>query len=313
MSSQFPHPLDPAFRPEWPDEDIRLTFYKCVRWQVEETLDPVNCPYHYFCESTYPGNYPPFVDVLVLVFTAVSLLATLVIMVIDISRRGQTFLRHSRRYLLPSGPISLPIIVLALAKGYRINTVFPLSCVGPAILQLIQVCALAFDNGIEKDLRYAFFEASTMSGILHASLYLDGVIMPYYTGYDALVSSTFSGECHSCVCRREALTVGGKLVSYRGWSTSTFLVVGAVCARIICRLPGENRCYIKAIKCLFGTFSWISITVDCIYLLLNAPQEESAARITAFGGILILICFHFVKTISSQILKRHTSQEKLEE
>ncbi|XP_058008515.1 uncharacterized protein LOC110672455 [Hevea brasiliensis] len=154
MNSQLLLPGNPAFQPEWAFEDIRITFFKCVRWQVEETLDPINCPYHYFCDSIYPGNYPPYVDVIVFLFATASYLATLVIMVIDISKRGEAYFSRSRRFLLPSGPISLPIILLVLAKGYRINSIFPLSCIGPAILQLLYVSALAFDNGDDKDVRF---------------------------------------------------------------------------------------------------------------------------------------------------------------
>ncbi|WJX10602.1 hypothetical protein P8452_01300 [Trifolium repens] len=58
--------------------------------------------------------------------------------------------------------------------------------------------------------------SSTISGILHASIYLDSILLPYYTGFDALMSSTFSGECATCVCRKEELVVGGKLVKYKG-------------------------------------------------------------------------------------------------
>eukprot|EP00257_Ricinus_communis_P014625 XP_015572343.1 uncharacterized protein LOC8270793 isoform X2 [Ricinus communis] len=154
MNFQLFQPQNPAFQPEWAVEDIRTTFFKCVRWQVEETLDPINCPYHYFCDSNYPGNYPPYVDFLVFLFATSSYLATLVIMVIDISRKAGACLSRSKRFLLPSGPVSLPIILLALAKGYRTNSIFPLSCTGPAILQLLQVSALAFDHGVDKDIRF---------------------------------------------------------------------------------------------------------------------------------------------------------------
>ncbi|MBA0583975.1 hypothetical protein Gorai_014810 [Gossypium raimondii] len=195
--------LHPAFQPGWDLEDIRLAFFKCTRWQVEETLDPINCPFHYFCDSVYPGHYPQVVDILVLLLATASYLATLVIMLIDISRRGRPCLSQSKRLFLPSGPLSLPLILLALAKGSRINILYPFSCIAPAILQLVQISSLAFDNGVDKDPRYAFLEASTISGILHASVYLDSIILPYYTGIDALASSTFSGECLSCMCRKQ--------------------------------------------------------------------------------------------------------------
>ncbi|KAJ6675118.1 TRANSMEMBRANE PROTEIN [Salix viminalis] len=300
------------FRAEWPSEDVQEMFFKCVRWQVEDTVDPINCPYHYYCDSTYPGNHPPYVDVLVFLFTAALYLATLAIMVVDISRRGRTCLSKSKIYLQPSGPVSLPLILLVLAKGYRINTVFPLSCIGPAILQLLQVSALTFDSGGSgKDVRYAIFQASTISGILHASLYLDSIILPYYTGFDALVSSTFSGECASCVCRKEALVVGGRLIRYRGWSLTTFLVIGALCLRILCRVTGESKSRIMSIKSLLESLGLILITVDCVYLIRKSP-EQSLMRIAAFGGVLVLICLQMIKRMSAQMIQWHSARVKLE-
>ncbi|KAL9385210.1 hypothetical protein Peur_022220 [Populus x canadensis] len=302
---------DLAFRSEWPSEDVQAIFFKCVRWQVEDTMDPINCPYHYYCDSTYPGNHPPYVDVLAFLFTTALYLVTLAIMVVDISRRGRTYLRESKRYLQPSGPVSLPLILLVLAKGSRINTVFPLSCFGPAILQLLQVSALTFDSRIDKDLRYAFLQASTISGILHASLYLDSIILPYYTGFDALVSSTFSGECPTCVCRKEVLVVGGRLIRYRGWSLTTFLVIGVLCSRILCRVTGENKSKIMSIKTLLESLGLILITVDCIYLIRRSP-EQSLMRIAAFGGVLVLICLQMIKKMSAQMIQWHSAHVKLD-
>lgn len=274
-------------------------------------MDPINCPYHYYCDSTYPGNHPPYVDVLAFLFTTALYLVTLAIMVVDISRRGRTYLRESKRYLQPSGPVSLPLILLVLAKGSRINTVFPLSCFGPAILQLLQVSALTFDSRIDKDLRYAFLQASTISGILHASLYLDSIILPYYTGFDALVSSTFSGECPTCVCRKEVLVVGGRLIRYRGWSLTTFLVIGVLCSRILCRVTGENKSKIMSIKTLLESLGLILITVDCIYLIRRSP-EQSLMRIAAFGGVLVLICLQMIKKMSAQMIQWHSAHVKLD-
>jgi hypothetical protein len=274
-------------------------------------MDPINCPYHYYCDSTYPGNHPPYVDVLAFLFTTALYLVTLAIMVVDISRRGRTYLRESKRYLQPSGPVSLPLILLVLAKGSRINTVFPLSCFGPAILQLLQVSALTFDSRIEKDVRYAFLQASTISGILHASQYLDSIILPYYTGFDALVSSTFSGECPTCVCRKEVLVVGGRLIRYRGWSLTTFLVIGVLCSRILCRVTGENKSKIMSIKTLLESLGLILITVDCIYLIRRSP-EQSLMRIAAFGGVLVLICLQMIKKMSAQMIQWHSAHVKLD-
>ncbi|KAI3942565.1 hypothetical protein MKX01_014479 [Papaver californicum] len=244
-------------------KNITTTFFRCIKRQVEETTDPINFPYHYFCASTYLGATLYLVT---LVFTVQEIVwkststssSTTATAGEGGSRRrairyncGGSGSRRSRRYWIPSGPIALPFILLSLAKGYRINTLFPLAeCIGPALFQLLQISALAFPNDDDDnhnmegnfnkwkyDIKYILFELSTVSGILHASLFLDYLILSYYTGFDALMSSTsFSGECASCVCRHEVLVVGGKLVSYRGWSISMFSIVGVLCLRIVSRL-----------------------------------------------------------------------------
>lgn len=313
MNKQLLHPVYSSFQPQRVSEDLRTIFFKCLRWQLEETMDPIGCPYHYFCDSTYPGNYPPAVDILVLLFTVTSYLTTLFIKVMDISRRGQPSFSQSKRYLLPSGPVSLPVILLALAKGHRINTIFPLSSIGPAILQLVYISALTFDHddhGANKDAEYAFFVASTISGILHASLYLDSIVLPYYTGFDALFSSTFSGECASCVCRKEVLTVGGMLVSYRGWSLTSFSVVGTLCLRIIWRFFGERTANIIVIRPWLESVSWILILMDCVDLATNSPPEKSILRVAAIGGIFVLICLHVLQSACTLMTKWHSKWNK---
>ncbi|XP_043718501.1 uncharacterized protein LOC122666553 [Telopea speciosissima] len=293
------YPEIPAFRPEWRMENISTTFFKCTKWQVEETTDPINCPYHYFCDSTYPGNYPPIVDIAVLILTVTSYLATLVITMLEISGcRGICFSQSTRRYWLPSGPVILPFILLVFAKGNRINTIFPLSCMGPSILQLVCISALAFENAADRNVKHALFEASMVSGILHASLYLDSIILPFYTGLEALVSSTLSGECVSCVCRKEVLHVGGRLLSYRGWSVTTFSVIGTLCSRIVCILSGEDRGRNALIKSLLESLGWILITMDSLYLMIHSPERSLESR-TAFGGVFVLICLHILRKVGT--------------
>ncbi|KAF8406649.1 hypothetical protein HHK36_008739 [Tetracentron sinense] len=182
-------------------------------WQVEETTDPINCPYHYFCDSTYPGNYPSAVNILLLLFTIASYLVTLVFTVVEISGgREHTCFSWPRKYWLPSGPVALPFILLALAKGHRINTIFPpsdeLASWKSALLQLVHISATTFENEAEENVKYALFEVSTVSGILHA--YLDSIILPAYTGLDALVTSTFLLSAYLvCAAKRFWLWEGG--------------------------------------------------------------------------------------------------------
>ncbi|XP_056693665.1 uncharacterized protein [Spinacia oleracea] len=197
MYSQLLPSRNSAFLSTIKEGEIQGTFFKCTKWQLEETMDPINCPYHYYCNSNYSGDYPSWVDSLATVFITITFLATSVLMVVGMIRGRKaahpTRLNHLRRYFLPSGPIFLPIILVIMAKGNRINTVFPLLYNGPAILHLVRISALAFNTETESDFKYVFLEASTISGILHAALYLDSIILPYYTGLDALMSSKFSG------------------------------------------------------------------------------------------------------------------------
>lgn len=306
MNEQLLYQEHPAFQSRGDLENIQTMFFKCVRWQVEETTDPINCPYHYFCDSNYPGNYPPSADILVFLITTASYLTTLFFTVIEISRgKGRPFLGESRRsYLLPNGPVFLPLILLSLAKGQRINSIIPLQFTGPAILQLLYISALAFEKEGDKDIKYAIFETSVISGILHASLYLDSIILPYYTGFDALVSSTFSGVCETCVCRKEALVAGGTLIYYRGWSITTFFAVATLCLRIVYRLATVNRVRIIRITLALESLGWILITVDCVYLMLNSPVPgRTTSRVAVFGAILVLICLHVIRKICIYLLQ----------
>lgn len=243
-------------------------------------------------------------------------MSTLLFMLADMSSRGQISLEHSnsRRFLLPSGPISLPVFLFVLAKGHRINTLFPLFLIGPSILHLVYISALTFDNGADKDIKYVFFEASTMSGILHASLNLDSVILPYYTGLDALIGSNFSGECPSCVCRNDPLVVGGRFVSYRGWSGTTFVVVCALCTRIVCRLSGE-KVVRKAVvlRGLLEGLAWVLITLDCVYLSGNLALERRALQGVVYGGVFGLVLVHLMKVVRRwQFMCCYVENDRLE-
>ncbi|XP_022158846.1 uncharacterized protein LOC111025312 [Momordica charantia] len=266
-------------------------------------MEKLSCPYHYFCDSIYAGDYPAAVDFLVLAFTVAAYMSTLSTMV------AYTSSRPSQRLLLPSGPVSLPVFLLILAKGHRINAAFPLFLLGPAILNLVYISALSFESGADKDIKYVFLEASTMSGILHASLNLDSVILPYYTGLDALVGSTLSGGCPSCVCRDEALVVGGRLLSYRGWSRTTFVVVCALGARIVCRLSGEKATtkFGGVLRLLLEGLGWVLITLDSVYLSRNSLLEGAV-----YGGIFALVFVHVIKLVLRRWRRVCGGNEELE-
>nr|XP_010919006.1 uncharacterized protein LOC105043235 [Elaeis guineensis] len=299
---------------EWDMENITKTFFKCTRWQLEGTADFIYCPYHYFCDSTYPGDYPSIVDSLVLLFAVSSFLSTTAFTLMGFRRNTSISISNlKRRYLLPSGPIALPLVLLIFAKGHRINTIFPLSHMGPAILQLVYISALAFKNQTEKDLHYAVLEASTVSGILHASSYLDNIILPYYTGFEALTESTFSGECATCVCRKNALVVGGSLISYRGWSKTTMSIISVLFSRILCKINGEEKLSLL-IKSILEVICWLLIASDSITLMFNAPQG-GFLNMVVYGGLCFLISlsvFRKLCTLLAWLAARCQMQRKID-
>lgn len=266
---------------------------------MEENQDIPNCRYHYFCDSTYSGNYPPFVDLSVLIFTIASYLCITLFSFLRFRKCDINIGNSKKRYLLPSGPISLPVILLILAKGSRINTLFPLSAIGPALLSLVHISALAFEyQSTDRSFKYAVLEASTVSGILHASLYLDSIIMPYYTGLDALIKSSLSGDCETCVCRSGVLVVGGGLVSYRGWSKTMMTVIGCLCFRMLNRIFGEEKMnLVIKLKILLEGFSWILIARDVVYLMITVPDRNVVINTVFYGGICVLVILSVLRKV----------------
>ncbi|BAF26214.1 uncharacterized protein [Oryza sativa Japonica Group] len=271
--------------------NITRQILKCTRWQLEETTDFITCPYHYYCDSAYPGDYSPAVGALVAAFAAYCLVSAAAFAVLDIGRAGGGGGRNRRKYMVPSGPFLLPVVLLALAKGQRINAVFPLAQLGPALLLTLQASALAFRNEADGDLRYAVLEASTVSGILHASLYLDAVVLPYYTGTDALRWSRFSGECATCLCRMDPLVVGGRTVLYRGLSKTALAIIFALCSRMVCRIYGEERVSAWTRSALEAA-SWVFVAGDAVYLAGWAFAEGAAASVAAYALVagLVFLC-----------------------
>jgi hypothetical protein len=259
---------------------------------LEETTDFVTCPYHYYCDSSYPGDYHSAVGALVAAFAAYCFAAALAFTVLDFVRSGAAGVRGiKRKYLVPSGPFLLPLVLLALAKGQRVNAVFPLAQLGPALLLLLQASALAFRNEADGDIRYAVLEASTVSGVLHASLYLDAVVLPYYTGLEALRWSRFSGECASCLCRMEPLVVGGTAMRYRGLSKTALAIIFALCSRMVCRIYGEERLSAWTRSALEGV-GWVFVAADAVYLVGWVSAEGGAVGVAAYGMVagLVFLC-----------------------
>ncbi|KAG8091546.1 hypothetical protein GUJ93_ZPchr0012g20657 [Zizania palustris] len=271
--------------------NITQQILKCTRWQLEETTDFITCPYRYYCDSAYHGDYAPAVGALVAAFAAYCLLSAAAFTVLEIRRDGAAAASRRRKYLVPSGPFLLPLVLLALAKGHRIDAVFPLAQLGPALLLTLQASALAFRNEADGDLRYAVLEASTVSGILHASLYLDAVVLPYYTGTDALRWSRFSGECATCLCRMEPLIVGGTTVLYRGLSKTALAIIFALCSRMVCRIYGEERLSAWTRSALEAA-SWVFVAGDAVYLAVLATAEGAAANVAVYALVagLVFLC-----------------------
>jgi hypothetical protein len=273
--------------------NITRQILKCTRWQLEETTDFITCPYHYYCDSSYPGDYSAAVGVVVAVFAAYCLLSAAAFTVVEIGSGAMAaggVGRIKRKYLVPSGPFLMPLVLLVLAKGQRINAVFPLARLGPALLLTLQASALAFRNEADGDVRYAVLEASTVSGILHASLYLDAVVLPYYTGTDALRWSRFSGECATCLCRMEPLVVGGRTVLYRGLSKTALAIIFALCSRMVCRIYGEERLSVWTRSAL-EIVSWVFVSGDAVYLAGWALTEGAAASVAVYALVAALVFF----------------------
>lgn len=308
------NPEHPSFELEWALANITTTFFKCTRWQVEETTDPVTCPYHYFCDSTYQGNYPPAVDLSALLLSAASYLIAACLAMVEVRRyiMGRESNQPVRRYWVPSGPIILPLILLCLAKGHRINTILPFYYAAPPLLQLIHVSALAFDNPPAASVKSVFLEVSTISGILHGSLYVDSLILPYYTGLEALVSSTFSGECTSCVCRKQVLTIGGTYLPYRGWSATMISIAGILCSRLVFGVYRNTSKVATAIMLMLEGLAWMLSIKDNARLIVNSTQGQLAERV-ACGSICGLICLLVLKRFVNLLAgTKHSSEIKSE-
>lgn len=296
--------------------NITRQILKCTRWQLEETIDFITCPYHYYCDSSYPGDYSTAVGVAVAVLAAYCLLSAAAFTVAEIgsgARAAGGVGRIKRKYLVPSGPFLLPLVLLVLSKGQRINTVFPLARLGPALLLTLQASALAFRNEADGDVRYAVLEASTVSGILHASLYLDAVVLPYYTGADALRWSRFSGECATCLCRMEPLVVGGRTVLYRGLSKTALAIIFALCSRMVCRIYGDERLSAWTRSAL-EIASWLFVSGDAVYLAGWAFAEGAAASFAMYALVaaLVFLCvfgkvYRFLAWVENRQVQRKPS------
>ncbi|XP_074577602.1 uncharacterized protein LOC141834044 [Curcuma longa] len=297
--------------------ELNQPFTKCIRWQLEETTDPLHCPFHYFCASFYDGgDYPPSVDLLVLFFALASFLSAVAFTLLDFAASSEAAelnvgrLRLRRRHLLPSGPVGLPLVVLILANGHSINTIYPFSRLAPALLHVVYVSALAFRNRSENEAKYGVLEATTVSGILHASVHLNSVIFPYYTGLEAAAGSTPSGACASCVCRKAALAATGG--GHRGWSRTTVAVVGAVCARMVCRVMGEGRWRGGMRRAVEGV-GWGLVARDSLQLMARGGGVAAVAH----GGVSALvllnlarILYKFSDSVASK-KHRHRAQRKI--
>ncbi|CAN6466181.1 unnamed protein product [Victoria cruziana] len=308
------NPEHPLFELEWALANITTTFFKCTRWQVEETTDPVSCPYHYFCDSTYQGNYPPAVDLSVLLLAAASYLMAASLAMVEVGRFivGREPSQPVRRYWIPSGPMILPLILLCLAKGHRINTILPFYYAAPPVLQLIHVSALAFENPPAVSVKSVFLEVSTISGILHGSLYVDALILPYYTGLEALISSTFSGECTSCVCRKQILTIGGAYLPYRGWSATMISIACILCFRLVFGVYRNTGKAAVATMLMLEGLAWILSIKDNARLILNSTQGQLAERAVC-GSICGLICLLLLKRFANLLAStKHFKETKSE-
>lgn len=231
--------------PAWEWEYAADTFLKCRVWQEEQTMySSLTCPYHYYCtNSVHPPSYSAIADWFALALAAASFLFLGGVVLWESRGRlfGRVFHKNTARFWLPSGPLILPLTLLPLAKGHRIDSLFPLSYIAPAWLQLLHISALGNLGSYEElfagrvsvrdRVNAMVFEVSMASGIVHASLYVDSVAMPYYTGLEAFMSSSLSGICTSCICRSEPLVAGGAIWP-GAWSYGSFVVASGLLLRL---------------------------------------------------------------------------------
>ncbi|XP_057833157.1 uncharacterized protein LOC131043935 [Cryptomeria japonica] len=281
---------------------LSKTFLKCKVWQVEETLDTINCPYHYYCNTTYPGNYLAVVDWFAVLLAAALCLCLSGVMIWEVRGRlfGQDFSRGKARYWVPSGPLLLPLSLLVMAKGHRINSVFPMAYMAPAWLKLLHISALGFTgyeiNGVSKNLNAVVFEVSMAVGMLHGSLYVDAVTLPYYTGVEASMSMS-SGICRSCICRKEPLVAGGTFF-YRAWSYGSFVVFSGLLSRLAYGLwwnDGNAERFISLARWGLELLAWGFTAWDVFKMGHNSPPLQHGLPYKSVMApllLMLLLCFY---------------------
>ncbi|GLJ25118.1 hypothetical protein SUGI_0480390 [Cryptomeria japonica] len=188
---------------------------------------------------------------------------------------GPKYSQGKARYWIPSGPLS----ILVLAKEHRINRVFPLAYLVPAWLNLLHISALGFTsyeiNGVSKNLNVVVFEASMAVGMLHGSLYVDAVTLPYYTGVEASMSMS-SGIFSSCICRKEPLVAGGSFF-YRAWSSGSFVVFSGLVSRLAYGLwwnDGNAERFINFARWGLEFLAWGFTAWDVFKMGRNSPPLQ---------------------------------------
>lgn len=291
---------------------------------------PLSCPYHYYCTNNiHPSSYSAVADWFALVLAVASFLFLCGVVLWETrgSLFGRVFNKSTARYWLPSGPLILPLTLLPLAKGHRIDSLFPLSYIAPAWLQLLHISALGNLGSYEelfagrvsvKDRVNAMvFEVSVAAGIVHASLYVDSVAMPYYTGLEAFMSSSLSGICTSCICRREPLVAGGAFWP-GAWSYGSCVVALGLLLRLGFGFLQYNWKWNRIIRdvldlgeLLMECMGWMVTVWEVMQLLnISIPSGQQGVPYTFVVGPLTFILMLVLSKMIWVAIKGNSNKNK---
>lgn len=119
---------------------------------------------------------------------------------------------------------------------------------------------------------------------------LDSILLPYYKGSDALVSTTFSGKCSSCACRNEMLII---LVPRGGdqWPHFQLWVLSVEGLSADC---GKKTGTTILIRPWLESIAWILTFLDSVYLATNSTQKVNVES-CCFWRYLFWFAFMYSK------------------
>lgn len=135
---------------------------------------------------------------------------------------------------------------------------------------------------------------------------LDSILLPYYKGSDALVSTTFSGKCSSCACRNEMLII---LVPRGGdqWPHFQLWVLSVEGLSADC---GKKTGTTILIRPWLESIAWI-FDISGLCLSSNKLHPKGQCWELLLLEVFVLICLHVLKRACTLTKKMTFSVEKL--